>query len=81
MVNWIAAIRRCSVSKPGRHTQPSDVLAQARRRQESGEDLVVEKVTSVLPPVAATDTREDVFLRTFVEANDCCAECNMQPVT
>lgn len=82
MANWIAAVRRCSVSKPGRHTQPnSDVLARARQQQERGEEVVPATVTTVLRPPSATDSREEVLLRTFVEANDSCAECNAQPVT
>lgn len=81
MVNWIAAVRRCSVSRPGRHTQPNDGLALARQQQERGEEVRSETVTTVLKPPSTADTRQDVLLRSFVEANDCCAECNMQPVT
>ena len=81
MANWIAAVRRCSVGKPGRHTQPSDGLALARQQQERGEEVVVETITTVLRAATASDSREDVLLRTFVDANDCCAECNSQPVT
>ena len=82
MVNWIAAVRRCAVSKPGRHTEAGSSLAKARQMQESGDHLRdAEPVTSILRPPSANDTHEDVLLRNFVQDNSCCAECNAQPVT
>ena len=80
MVNWIAAVKRCSVSKPGRHTN-GDHLALARFKQEQGEELPDEDVTAVLPPPSPSDSKARVLLREFVSANDHCAECDMQPVT
>jgi len=84
MVNWIAAVRRCAVSKPGRHTEGNGggTLANARQQQEAGEELRdVESVTTVLSSPSASDTEEEALLKKFVERNSCCAECNAQPVT
>ena len=81
MVNWIAAVRRCAVSKPGRHSQPSEVLTRAREIQDKGESVTQPKLLSVLPAPSTSESIEDTLLRSFVEANNSCAECGMQPVT
>lgn len=79
MVLWITAIRRCSVSAPGRHTTAvgrRQHLEELQRESETTGEIVV-----VLPPVGENEGPGRVLLREYVMANKECAECGTSPVT
>lgn len=79
MVLWITAVRRCSVSAPGRHTTAvgrRQLLEDMQREgEETGEPVVI------LPPESEGDGPGRVLLRQFVMENKTCAECSASPVT
>jgi len=79
MVLWITAIRRCSVSAPGRHTT---AVGRRQMLESSTDDNIGEgEVPLLLPPESPQDGPGKKLLREFVTANRTCAECNSGPVT
>jgi hypothetical protein len=79
MVLWISAIRRCSVTAPGRHTtalsrKQSDLSGDVGSIQIEDEDVIL------VPPETPQDGPGRKLLRQFIQANNRCAECGSGPI-
>jgi hypothetical protein len=81
MVLWISAIRRCSVTTPGRHATATLQRKQSAEENASG-SLTVEAEESVtlVPPETSQDGPGRKLLRQFIQTNNRCAECEAGPI-
>jgi hypothetical protein len=81
MVLWISAIRRCSVTTPGRH--PSAALHRKQSSEETNDTSATiedDENMILVPPETPQDGPGRRLLRQFIQSNNRCAECQAGPI-